>query len=60
MAEKERLTHNMEETQARLGRAAKLTTGLSDEQIRWTESVEVRVVILLWLACSHNFFHSSD
>ncbi len=34
----------MAETQVRLKRAAKLTTGLADEQIRWTKSVEVRNV----------------
>ena len=39
--EKEKLTKNITETQARLKRAAKLTTGLADEQIRWTESVKV-------------------
>lgn len=44
VAEKERLTHNIEETQARLKRAAKLTTGLADEQVRWAESVKVRLV----------------
>lgn len=53
MAEKERLANNMEETQARLGRAAKLTTGLSEEQIRWTESVEVHKV--LWLTSTGPF-----
>ena len=42
MAEKEQLTHNIGQTQARLKRAAKLTTGLADEQIRWAESVKVR------------------
>lgn len=41
VAEKESLTTNIEKTQARLKRAAKLTTGLADEQVRWTESVEV-------------------
>lgn len=41
MNEKERLTSTMLETQARLGRAAKLTTGLADEQVRWADSVEV-------------------
>lgn len=41
MAEKEELTRNIGETQARLKRAAKLTAGLSEEQVRWTESVEV-------------------
>lgn len=44
MTEKENLTTNIEQTQARLKRAAKLTTGLADEQIRWTESVEVSLV----------------
>ena len=41
VAEKERLTQNIEKTQARLDRAAKLTTGLADEQIRWAETVTV-------------------
>ena len=41
MTEKENLTTNIEKTQSRLKRAAKLTTGLADEQIRWTESVDV-------------------
>ena len=41
MAEKETLTKNIEETKARLERAAKLTTGLADEQIRWADSVKV-------------------
>ncbi|CAI8029533.1 Dynein heavy chain 6, axonemal [Geodia barretti] len=39
VAEKEELTTNIEKTQARLDRAAKLTTGLADEQIRWAETV---------------------
>ena len=39
--EKDKLTKNMEQTQARLKRAAKLTTGLADEQVRWAESVKV-------------------
>ncbi|KAL5497489.1 hypothetical protein EMCRGX_G013964 [Ephydatia muelleri] len=38
--EKDKLTKNMEQTQARLKRAAKLTTGLADEQVRWAESVK--------------------
>lgn len=41
VAEKENLTNNIQKTQDRLKRAAKLTTGLADEQVRWTESVEV-------------------
>ena len=41
VAEKEELTHNIEQTQGRLTRAGKLTTGLADEQIRWAESVKV-------------------
>lgn len=43
VAEKEELTRNIEKTQARLDRAAKLTTGLADEQIRWAESVKVKL-----------------
>lgn len=41
VSEKENLSNNMTETQARLKRAAKLTTGLGGEQVRWAESVEV-------------------
>ena len=41
VAEKERLTQNIQQTEARLKRAAKLTTGLAGEQVRWAESVEV-------------------
>lgn len=41
MNEKERLTKNIAETQTRLKRAAKLTTGLADEKIRWALTVEV-------------------
>ena len=41
VAEKERLTKNIQQTEGRLKRAAKLTTGLADEQVRWAESVEV-------------------
>ena len=44
--EKERLTKNIGETQARLKRAAKLTTGLADEKIRWSESVQVIVIFI--------------
>uniref|UniRef100_A0A1X7UKU1 AAA+ ATPase domain-containing protein n=2 Tax=Amphimedon queenslandica TaxID=400682 RepID=A0A1X7UKU1_AMPQE len=40
VAEKEELTKNIRQTQARLQRASKLTTGLADEQIRWSESVK--------------------
>lgn len=49
VADKERLTKNISETQVRLQRAAKLTTGLADEQVRWTESVEVSFILLLVL-----------
>eukprot|EP00731_Ephydatia_muelleri_P001617 Em0001g1617a len=38
--EKDTLTKNIEQTQSRLKRAAKLTTGLADEQVRWAESVK--------------------
>ena len=41
VSEKERLEANIAETAGRLKRAAKLTTGLADEQIRWAESVKV-------------------
>ena len=40
VSEKETLTKNIAETQTRLQRAAKLTTGLADEQVRWAESVK--------------------
>lgn len=46
MAEQEELTKNIGETKARLERAAKLTTGLADEQIRWADSVKVSVPVL--------------
>ena len=41
MAEKQKLERNIATTAARLKRAAKLTTALGDEQIRWSESVDV-------------------
>lgn len=41
MAEKQKLERNIATTAARLKRAAKLTTALGDEQIRWSETVEV-------------------
>jgi dynein heavy chain len=40
IASKKTLSEKMEQTQKRLERASKLTTALSDEQIRWTASVE--------------------
>ena len=46
--EQQELTKNIEETQARLKRAAKLTTGLADEQVRWAESVKVRTYTSLY------------
>ncbi|XP_028414460.1 dynein heavy chain 6, axonemal-like [Dendronephthya gigantea] len=39
VAEKEELTRNIAQTAARLKRASKLTTALSDEQVRWTENI---------------------
>ncbi|CAL1548311.1 unnamed protein product, partial [Lymnaea stagnalis] len=39
LAEKKSLERNMAVTAARLKRSSKLTTALSDEQIRWEESV---------------------
>uniref|UniRef100_K3WA67 Dynein heavy chain n=1 Tax=Globisporangium ultimum (strain ATCC 200006 / CBS 805.95 / DAOM BR144) TaxID=431595 RepID=K3WA67_GLOUD len=39
-AEKQRLVSESELTQARLQRAEKLTTGLSDERVRWKQSIE--------------------
>jgi dynein heavy chain len=39
VAEKNRLQNEADLTKARLDRAGKLTTGLADEQVRWTESV---------------------
>ena len=41
--EKQELTNNIAKTQTQLERAAKLTTGLADEQVRWAESVKVNV-----------------
>lgn len=41
VAEMEELTRNIQDTETRLRRAAKLTTGLAEEQIRWAESVKV-------------------
>ncbi|OHT09907.1 Dynein heavy chain family protein [Tritrichomonas foetus] len=38
---KAKLTAQIEETQVKLGRAAKLTVGLADEQVRWGEQVNV-------------------
>ena len=46
MNEQQELTKNIGETQARLKRAAKLTTGLADEQVRWAESVKVCMVVV--------------
>ena len=46
--EKEELTQNIAQTQARLERAAKLTLGLADEQVRWAESVKVSVSCRVW------------
>lgn len=39
--EKQKLERNIATTAARLKRAAKLTTALGDEQIRWAETVKV-------------------
>ena len=41
VAEKQRLEKQMSLTNARLKRAGKLTTALSDEQVRWDKSVAV-------------------
>lgn len=41
MSEKQKLERQIATTAARLKRAAKLTTALGDEQIRWSESVAV-------------------
>ena len=41
--EKQKLERNIATTAARLKRAAKLTTALGDEQVRWAETVEVSV-----------------
>ncbi|KAK3599709.1 hypothetical protein CHS0354_037182 [Potamilus streckersoni] len=40
VSEKQKLERNIATTAARLKRAAKLTTALGDEQIRWSETVE--------------------
>jgi dynein heavy chain len=42
--EKKELIKKMEETRQRLGRASKLTVALKDEEVRWTESVEILTV----------------
>jgi dynein heavy chain len=44
MAEKQKLERNISTTAARLKRAAKLTTALGDEQVRWGETVDVSVL----------------
>ncbi|KAJ8000573.1 hypothetical protein DPEC_G00181790 [Dallia pectoralis] len=41
IAEKEGLAKTMALTEARLGRAGKLTAALGDEQVRWQESIEL-------------------
>ena len=41
VSEKQKLERNIATTAARLKRAAKLTTALGDEQIRWDENVKV-------------------
>lgn len=46
----------MADTQARLKRAAKLTTGLADEQVRWAESVEVSCDNYRSRLCHYIFF----
>ena len=51
VAEKEELTRNIAQTAARLKRASKLTTALSDEQVRWTENIAVRHYSDLFLWC---------
>lgn len=43
--EKQKLERNIATTAARLKRAAKLTTALGDEQIRWAETVKVGTCI---------------
>lgn len=61
VSEKEELTQNIEKTQARLDRAAKLTTGLADEQIRWAETVTVRYThapnVQYVRMCMHKHIH---
>lgn len=59
MSEKEELTQNIEKTQARLDRAAKLTTGLADEQIRWAETVTVRYIYALRITNSCTYIGTS-
>ena len=51
LTEKEELTKSIAETEARLKRAAKLTIGLADEQVRWSESIEVSSYCLCLLPC---------
>lgn len=44
--EKQELTNNIAKTKTQLQRAAKLTTGLADEQVRWGDSVKVHVSMI--------------
>lgn len=44
VAEKQKLERNIAQTASRLKRAAKLTTALGDEQIRWDQTVKVGIV----------------
>lgn len=46
MDEKDDLTKSIAQTAARLKRASKLTTALSDEQVRWTENIAVQSFLL--------------
>ena len=54
VAEKEELTRNIAQTAARLKRASKLTTALSDEQVRWTENIAVRMCV----PCAWQYFYT--
>lgn len=45
VAEKQGLERNIAQTAGRLKRAGKLTTALSDEQVRWDQNVKVSNIV---------------
>ena len=60
MAEKQKLERNIATTAARLKRAAKLTTALGDEQVRWSETVEVSKYSQLSISQSQSSSQTTD
>ena len=62
LQEKQKLERNIATTASRLKRAAKLTTALGDEQIRWSETVEVRErnLELFYGSLEKNGVHASN